>query len=184
MLVKPLVDQGIRIRTTPVVRRSSGDRTAVASGGALEIEAPLDVQGYPGTLALTLGRATRGASRSARCGAATTIAPADAGPAPRRRRLGRTSRICGGTHVLRQRSPVRPDRPDRVARHRARGLRRPITELVSVPVGRQVEDWDVTTLYRVMLLGGIALFAAGRVVVRTTLRPQRRPTDLRQLWRW
>ena len=60
----------------------------------------------------------------------------------------------------------------------------PGTEIVSVNVGRSIEDWDVTTLYRVMLLGGIALFAAGQVVVRTTLRPRRRPTDLRQLWRW
>ncbi|HJR26426.1 MAG TPA: hypothetical protein VJ804_13200, partial [Acidimicrobiales bacterium] len=58
------------------------------------------------------------------------------------------------------------------------------TELVAVPVGRQVEDWDMTGLYRAMLLGGAALFVAGRVVVRTSLRPIRRATDLRQLWRW
>ena len=58
------------------------------------------------------------------------------------------------------------------------------TEVVSVPVGRMVEDLDLTTLYRVLLLGGLALFAAGQVIVRSTLRPTRRPNDLRHLWRW
>jgi hypothetical protein len=45
-------------------------------------------------------------------------------------------------------------------------------------------DLDLTTLYRVLLLGGLALFAAGQLIVRSTIRPSRRPDDLRQLWRW
>ncbi|HJR27067.1 MAG TPA: choice-of-anchor P family protein, partial [Acidimicrobiales bacterium] len=55
-LVQPLVEQGISIRTTPATR-TVGERTATASGGAVEIEVPLDVQGYPGTLVVTFGRA-------------------------------------------------------------------------------------------------------------------------------
>lgn len=177
VLVKPLLDQGIQVRTTPsseVVTES----TAVATGGALEIEVPLDVQGYPGTFSIELGRAVAnlevGPFGSDGGGGSTDPLP-DGDAAVAFPDLGSTPSFDSGL-------PSVPTGP--VASPDPAGPGGAVTELVSIPVGREIEDWDVTTLYRLMLIGGIALFGAGRVVVRTSLRPQRRATDLRQLWRW
>jgi hypothetical protein len=174
-LVKPLLDQGIKIRLTPS-REEVADRTAVATGGALEIEVPLAVAGYPGTFSLTLGRATADLEVGALAPAEDTgaVDPGTGGgvilddlPLPG---LGSSPDFGSGI-------PTTPGGTGTAGR--------PVTtEIVSVPVGRQIEEWDLTTLYRVMLLGGGALLVAGRVVMRTSLRPNRRPTDLRQLWRW
>ena len=169
-LVQPLVEQGISIRTTPA-RRTVGERTATATGGALEIEVPIDVQGYPGTLAITLGRATAdlevgplgGAGTDGEDGGGVSL---DVGPLPG---LGESTGFDLGSPT------VTPG---------ANGGAGTVTEIISVPAGRQIEDWDLTNTYRVLLVGGAALFVAGRVVVRTSLRPIRRATDLRQLWRW
>jgi hypothetical protein len=170
-LVRPLVEQGISIRTTPA-RREVGDRTAVVTGGALEIEVPIDVQGYPGTLVVTLGRTTADLEVGP-LGESSTDADGelggveiDSGPLPG---LGESTGVDLG-------APTVPSRPD--------GAGGTVTEIVSVPVGREALDWDLTNTYRVLILGGAALFVAGRVVVRTSLRPIRRATDLRQLWRW
>ncbi len=167
-LVQPLVEQGISVRTTPA-HTERGDRTAVATGGAVEIEVPVDVQGYPGTLVVSFGRATADLEVGPFGGTADegdlgTVLPVDEGPLPG---LGEIPSFGDGL-------PASPS-----GRSGGTG-----TELVAVPVGRQIEDWDLTDLYRVLLLGGAALFVAGRVVVRTSLRPIRRATDLRQLWRW
>ncbi len=169
-IVQPLLAQGISVRTTPATREV-GERTAEASGGALEIEVPIDVQGYPGTLLVTLGGASAalevgplGATDSDDLGDAGGL-PIDSGPLPG---LGTIPDFNGGV-------PTSPGTGAGVGT---------ITELVSVPVGREIQDWDLTTTYRVLLLGGAALFVAGRVVVRTSLSPIRRATDLRQLWRW
>jgi hypothetical protein len=177
-LVKPLLDQGIKIRTIAATK-AVGDRTATATGGALQIEVPLSVEGYPGVFDLTLGRATAelevgaltdGSATAAAddgSGLGDAILPGDSTPLPG---LGDSSGF--GTDL-----PAGPIASAPAGQ--AAG-----TEIVSVPVRRAVEHWDLTTLYRVLLLGGIALFAAGQVIVRTTLRPTRRPNDLRQLWRW
>jgi hypothetical protein len=170
-LVQPLVEQGISIRTTPATR-TVGERTASASGGALEIEVPIDVQGYPATLLVTLGRAVAELEVGPLGGAGDdggsdgTGIPIDTG----------LPGVGSGTGF--DLAPVLPGSTP------AGGETAAGTELVSVPVGRQVEDWQVEDLYLVMLLGGVALFVAGRVVVRTSLRPIRRASDLRQLWRW
>ena len=172
-LVQPLVERGISVRTTPATR-TVGERTASASGGALEIEVPLDVQGYPGTVVMTLGRAT---------------ADLEVGP------LGSESGgdLAGGDASVPLDSSGFPSVGDGSGLDLGSGSAGPTgtgdrggadTELVAVPVGRQVQDWDVDDLYLVMLLGGVALFVAGRLVVRTSLRPVRRASDLRQLWRW
>ena len=172
-LLKPLVDQGLKIRTTPS-SAVTGARTAVATGGGLEIEAPISVQGYPGVLTVTVGRAlaelevgalSEGTGSSIDDG--TGSLPDDSGSFP-----------LPGLGDSATDLPGLPSSPT-VTPGRVGG-----TEIVSVPVGRVVEDWDVTTLYRVLLLGGIALFAAGQVIVRSTTRPSRRSNDLRQLWRW
>jgi hypothetical protein len=174
-LVQPLLDQGISVRTTPV-DISTTATTATVSGGALEIRIPLAVQGYPGTFALTLGRATAELEVGATPADGSTPG-GDGGAA-----LGGD----GGSFLPGLGSssgadlPGLPDSAPSVTP----GGRAPGTEIISVPVGRTIEDWDVTTLYRVLLLGGIALFAAGQVIVRSTIRPTRRSNDLRQLWRW
>jgi hypothetical protein len=172
-LLKPLADQGLKIRTTPS-SAVSGARTAVATGGGLEIEAPISVQGYPGVLTVTVGRALAElevGALSDDTGASfdddTGSLPDDSGSFP-----------LPGLGDSATDLPGLPSSPA-VTPGGASG-----TELVSVPVRRVVEDWDVTTLYRVLLLGGIALFAAGQVIVRSTTRPSRRSNDLRQLWRW
>ena len=173
-LVQPLVDRGISVRTTPATR-AVGDRTASASGGAVEIEVPVDVQGYPGTLLVTFGKASAdlevgplgGGGDGDLAGGELGGVPIDTGSLPG----------FGGSGDLDLGSPSSGG----TGTGSAAG---PDTELVAVPVGRQVEDWDVDDLYLVMLLGGVALFVAGRVVVRTSLRPIRRASDLRQLWRW
>jgi hypothetical protein len=181
-LVRPLVDQGIRIRTTPSTKEV-GDRTAVARGGSLEIQVPVDVQGYPGALTITLGRALAELEVGALTdtggtpvdGGGTSDGGGDLGGVgsfdPGLPGLGGVTDPGLGLPSSPEAGPAAPG---------AGGG----TEIVSVPVGRIVADWDVATLYRVMLLGGIALFAAGQIVVRSTLRPRRRPNDLRQLWRW
>jgi hypothetical protein len=172
-LVQPLVEQGISVRTTPATR-TVGDRTASVSGGALEIEVPLDVQGYPGTLVVSFGRASADLEVGPLADAGGDLAsddgsslPLDSGSFPG---LGDSSGLDLGSSGAGSSGAGSGDGTG--------------TELVAVPVGRQVEDWDVDDLYLVMLLGGVALFVAGRVVVRTSLRPIRRATDLRQLWRW
>jgi hypothetical protein len=172
-LVRPLLDQGIVVRTTSA-REEVGERTASAIGGALEIEIPLDVQGYPGTFVLSIGRA---------------IADIEVGPlAGDDGGTGSDDGTGTGVDVGSSLLPGLGERPSFGS-----GLPAPggptanggqVTEIIAVPVGRQIEDWDVRTLYRVIFLGGAALFLAGQVVVRTSVRPHRRPTDLRQLWRW
>jgi hypothetical protein len=170
-LVAPLVAQGIRIRTTPSSRQV-GDRTATASGGALSIQVPLDVQGYPGVLDVTFGRALAELEVSALSdGDSGDGGSLDGG-------FGSDDPFLPGLGTaLDSDLPGLPSSPDATPG----GVG---TEVVSVPVGRVVEDFDLTTLYRVMLLGGLALFAAGQIIVRSTLRPTRRPNDLRHLWRW
>ena len=171
-LLKPLVDQGLKVRTTPSSKVVS-DRSAVARGGGLQIDMPLDVQGYPGTFTITLGRALAELEVSALSdgaesvfGDGTETPTDDAGSFPLPG-LGESTSDLG------------PGLPSRTPGGQAVG-----TETISVPVGRLVADWDLTTLYRVLLLGGITLFAAGQIVVRSTVRPARRANDLRQLWRW
>jgi hypothetical protein len=170
-LVAPLLAQGISIKTTSA-GQEVGDRTAVGRAGALQITVPLDVSGYPGVLAITFGRTLAELEVSAlSAGDAGSFdnGPIDVGgPLPG---LG-TSTADFGLGL-----PSSPTGSSEAGRGTA-------TEVVSVPVGRVLEDWDLTTLYRVLLLGGIALFAAGQVIVRSTVRPARRPNDLRQLWRW
>ena len=141
------------------------------SGRRSQIEVPVAVQGYPGVLDVTFGRALAELEVSALSDRATLVRsttrhPSTLGlvPAPGPRRQ----------HSRLRARPARPRPPVSTP-----GGRRHGTELVSVPVGRIVEDWDLTTLYRVLLLGGIALFAAGQVIVRSTLRPDpatQRPT--------
>ena len=176
VLVQPLLEQGVQVRTIPS-SESVTETTAMASGGGLEIEVPIAVQGYPGTFSLTLGRARAdievGALSSGDGGTVPVDPTPDDGGVVTLPDLGSPS--FGGDL---------PSVPTGSSRARPSGPSGPDTELVSVPVGRLIEDWDVTTLYRLMLLGGIALFGAGRVVMRSSLRPQRRATDLRQLWRW
>jgi hypothetical protein len=181
VLVQPLLDQGVRVRVTPSSEVVT-DTTAVATGGALEIEVPIDVQGFAGTFSLTLGRATAaievGPLGSGDGGGTAGGEPLpDDGDAIALPDLGSTPSF--GSDL-----PLVPTSPTGSAVTDTSGSSGPTTELVSIPLGRQVEDWNVTTLYRLMLLGGIALFGAGRVVMRASLRPQRRATDLRQLWRW
>jgi hypothetical protein len=176
-LVKPITDQGIKIHTTPSTK-VVGPRTAVAKGGGLEIEVPLSVQGYPGILTVTLGRALAELEVSALSTGTTddggttvdtgTISD-DTGSFPLPG-LGDSSTDFGSG--LPSTPAVTP------------GGSRAGTERITVAVGRTVQDWDLTTLYRVLLLGGIALFVAGQVIVRSTVRPTRRANDLRQLWRW
>ncbi|MDQ2649371.1 MAG: hypothetical protein M3Z03_07445 [Actinomycetota bacterium] len=172
-LVAPLLAQGIQVRTTPAIREV-GDRTAVARSGALMITVPISVQGYPGLLDVAIGRTLAELEVGALAGGDDTASfddgggVVDVGPLPG---LGTTVGeldfgLPGGSG----------------SGAGSGGGRR--TELVSVPAGRVIADWDLTNLYRVLLLGGIGLFAAGQVVVRSTLRPTRRPNDLRQLWRW
>lgn len=174
-LVAPLVAQGIRIRTTPS-SSVEGERTATASGGGLSIEVPLAVQGYPGVLEVTFGRALAELEVGALSdgsdgfddGTAIDVGAGDDG-----------SFLPGFGSSLDSDLPGLPSSPIGNAGGQALG-----TEVVSVRVGRVIEDFDLTTLYRVMLLGGLALFAAGQIIVRSTLRPTRRPNDLRHLWRW
>jgi hypothetical protein len=170
-LVAPLLQQGIQIRTTPSSTSRTGT-TATATGGGLSIRVPLDVQGYPGVLDVTLGRTLAelevgGRAPSDDLGGSDVVLPDDSSPLPG---LGEPAGFDLGDGL--SSAPV------------ASPTGRTGTELVAVPVGRTIEDFDLTTLYRVMLLGGLALFAAGQVIVRSTVRPSRRPNDLRQLWRW
>lgn len=172
-LVAPLLAQGIQIRTTPATSEV-GDRSAVARSAALVISVPISVQGYPGILDVALGQALAELEVGALAGVDATGdgdgdgAPVDLGPLPG---LGTST---GGFDL-----GLPPVGPAGAGPGRGRA-----TELVSVPAGRLVGDWDLTNLYRVLLLGGIGLFGAGQVVVRSTLRPTRRPNDLRTLWRW
>jgi hypothetical protein len=172
-LLAPLLEQGIQVRTTPVVQEAEG-RTATAVGGALEIEVPLDVQGYPGTLPVTLGRASAflevgplGAAGGDGVVDGGGSSVSTGGPLPG---LGEVPSFGAGL----------PSSGSTVTK----GGPTSGTEIISVPVGRQVEDWDLTTLYRVLLAGGLAMFVASRLVVRAALRPVRRAADLRTLWRW
>jgi hypothetical protein len=179
-LLAPLQQQGITIRTTPATHTVNG-RTATASAGTLEISAKLKVQGYPGTFQLTIGRSlaelTVGAlSEEAAGGSGDTSDLGDtSGGLP-----GDTGSFLPGLGD--QGSSLLPDLGGAPSLNP--GGTAPGTDVVSVPLGRAVQKWDLTNLYRMLLLGGILLFAAGQVVVRTTLRPRRRPNDLRQLWRW
>jgi hypothetical protein len=180
VLAQPLVDQGIQVRVTPS-SEVVDETTAIARGGALEIEVPLDVQGYAGTFTLALGRATA----DLEVGPLSSIEDGGIGdPEPLPDDGFVALPDVAGTPSFGSDLPSVPVGPTGSSGAGTSGPGGTVTELVSVPVGRQIEDWDVTTLYRLMLLGGIALFGAGRVVVRTSLRPQRRATDLRQLWRW
>lgn len=178
-LLEPLLRQGIRLRTTPAVEEV-GDRSAEATGGALELVVPLDVQGYPGTLAVTLGRAT----------AALEVGPlgGDGGDGGDEGSAGGGGSDLGGGSSLDGPLPGLGEGPAFQGLPSSPGgaPRGPggATELVSVPVGRQVEDWDVTGAYRALLAGGVALVVASRLVVRASLRPARRAADLRTLWRW
>ena len=172
-LVAPLLSQGIKIRTTPSTTEV-GDRTAVATGGGLSIQVPLAVQGYPGVLDITFGRALAELEVSALSDSS------DLGGGSLDGGTGDDGSFLPGLGTsLDPDLPGLPSSPGATPGGNGLG-----TEVVSVPVGRTVEDFDLTTLYRVMLLGGLALFAAGQVVVRSTLRPTRRPNDLRHLWRW
>lgn len=175
-LVAPLLSLGIQVRTTPS-SVEVGDRTATASGGGLSIRVPIDVQGYPGVLDVTFGRALAELEVSERSDGGASPGDGDGvglddgapfpGPGSSFGDLGG----LGGSGLP----------SDRSASPGGRGLG---TEVVSVPAVRTLEDLDLTTLYQVMLLGGLALFAAGQIVVRSTVRPSRRPNDLRHLWRW
>ena len=180
-LVKPLTDQGIKVRTTPssIV---TGARTAVARSGSLQIEVPLPVQGYPGILTISLGRALTELEVSALSDSGASFddgATVDTGtvlddsgsfPLPG---LGDSSTDFGSG------LPASPSAPSATPGGSPAGV-----ETVTIALGRTVQDWDLTTLYRVLLLGGLALFVAGQVIVRSTVRPARRANDLRQLWRW
>jgi hypothetical protein len=180
-LLGPLLDQGIQVRVIPASEVVT-DTMAVATGAALEIQAPLDVQGYPGTFSLTLGRATAALEvgpfgTGGDGGTSGEVPPPDDGGGEvALPDLGSSPSFGSDLPVVPVESGGAPAAPS--------GRSGPTTEIVSVALGRQVADWDVADLYRLMLLGGLALFVAGRVVVRTSLRPQRRATDLRQLWRW
>jgi hypothetical protein len=170
-VVAPLLQLGIDIRTTPSSTTRTGT-TATASGGGLSIRVPLDVQGYPGILDVTLGRA---------------LAELEVGGRPPADDLGDAGGTVPdvGSPLPGLGEPAGFDLGDGLSAAPVAGpTGRGGTEVVAVPVGRQIEDFDLTTLYRVMLLGGLLLFAAGQVVVRSTTRPSRRPNDLRQLWRW
>lgn len=174
VLAQPLTQQGIRVRTTPSSTVAT-DRTAVARGGGLEIEVPLAVQGYPGVLTLTLGRALAELEvgpLSSDDGASfdpDVDVPVDTGGT-----VTPGITVTPGTGGFVPRTPVATPSGSSAA-----GF-----EIVSVPVNRTVADWDVLALYRMMLLGGILLFVAGRFVVRSAGRPARRSDDLRDLWRW
>jgi hypothetical protein len=170
-LLAPLIEQGITIKTTPA-SKEVGDRTATSRAGALQVTVPLDVSGYPGVLQVTFGRTLAELEVSA----LSTGEPGSFDNGPSDSGVGRTGRGTS-TWVLGRGAAPSPPGPTAAGRGAT-------TEVVSVPVGRVIEDWDLTNLYRVLLLGGIALFAAGQVIVRSTLRPVRRPNDLRPLWRW
>lgn len=172
-LLGPLRDEGIDIRTTPA-SEAVGDRTAVARGGALEIEVPLDVQGYAGRLTVSFGRALAELEVSALADGADAVA--DDGTTVLGDSFVPLPGLGSSTSDFGLAGPT--------ARSATGGARPTGTEVVSVPVGRVVEDWNLTTLYRVLLLSGIALFLAGQVIVRSTTRPSRRANDLRPLWRW
>jgi hypothetical protein len=174
-LVAPLVAQGIKIRTTPS-DTTVGERTATATGGALTIEVPLSVEGYPGIFDLTIGRTLAELEVSGPADDGTGAA--GGGAVDLGADAGSSVDLPGLGGSLDGDLPGLPSSPV-VTPGTGRG-----TEVVSVPVRRAVQDWDLTNLYRVLLLGGLALFVAGQVVVRLTLRPTRRPNDLRQLWRW
>ena len=173
-LVAPLVEQGITVRTTPS-RRTVGDRTAVAEAGALLISVPLDVQGYPGILDITFGRTLAELEVGALTAGGAGSFELGSGPTG----VGSTPLPGLGTSTSDLDFGLTPTGGS--AAPSAGGT---VTEVVSVPVGRIVEDWDLTAAYRVLLLGGIALFVGGRMVMRSTTRPTRRPNDLRPLWRW
>ena len=177
-LVQPLLAEGISIRTTPS-SKDVGDRTAVARGGGLQISVDLDVQGYPGVLTMTLGRALAELEVGALSeGGGLGVGGTD--PLP-------SGGLDGSGSFLPPSADGVPGIPSGLpvdASLTPAGGSAGVIEVVSVPVGRLVEDWDVTTLYRVLLLGALALFAAGRLIVRSAVRPARRPNDLRQLWRW
>jgi hypothetical protein len=170
-LLAPLIEQGITIKTTPA-SKEVGDRTATSRAGALQVTVPLDVSGYPGVLQVTFGRTLAELEVSA----LSTGEPGsfDNGPSDSGVALPGLGTSTSDFGLGAPTSPAGPTAAGRGA----------TTEVVSVPVGRVIEDWDLTNLYRVLLLGGIALFAAGQVIVRSTLRPVRRPNDLRPLWRW
>jgi hypothetical protein len=178
VLAKPLADQGIRVRTTPS-STAAKDRTAVASGGVLEIEVPLAVQGYPGVLTLTVGRALAELEVGALSTGVETPIDAGGGVGGGLPSEGATvSPILTGSPVGEAVTPRTPVAVPSGATA-AEGF-----EVVAVPVARSVADWDVLALYRALLLGGLCLFAAGRVVIRSTGRTKRRPDDVRELWRW
>jgi hypothetical protein len=172
-LVAPILAEGIQVRTTPATEEV-GDRSATGRAGALQITIPLDVSGYPGTFTITFGRTlaelevsalSTGEPGSFDNGSLDSAVDLPGlGSSTSDFGLGSSSSGTGSGGASTGRGAT--------------------TELVSVPVGRVVQDWDLTNLYRVLLLGGIALFAAGQVIVRSTQRPVRRPNDLRQLWRW
>jgi hypothetical protein len=174
-LVAPLVGQGIKIHTTPATTTET-DTTATASGGGLTIEVPLKVEGYPGILDVTLGRALaelevggRSSDEAVSSPSGTdTSVPDLSGPS-----LPGLGDVGTGDLGLGLTTPARPSTRTGAG-----------PEVVSVPATRAAVDLDLTTLYRVLLLGGLALFAAGQLIVRSTIRPSRRPDDLRQLWRW
>ena len=177
-LVAPLVAQGIRIRTTPS-STEVGDRTAVASGGGLSIQVPLDVQGYPGVVDFTFGRALAELEVSSRSDSDSdgTFGGGSAFD-------GGLDGVGGGSFTPDLGSSFDSDLAGSPAGPvTGPGGRRLGTEVVSVPVGQRL-DFDLTVLYRTVLLGGLALFVAGQVIVRSALRPARRPNDLRHLWRW
>ncbi len=179
-LLAPLQAQGITIKTTPASHTVNG-RTATATAGTLQITAKLSVEGYPGTFTLTIGQSlaemTVGAlsDSSATAAGGTSDLGGSAGLVTGDTSSGLPGLGDNSSSLLPSLATPAPP---------TAGGRAPGTEIVSVPANRAVQRWSVTNLYRMMLLGGLLLFAAGQVVVRTTLRPRRRPNDLRQLWRW
>jgi hypothetical protein len=181
LLVAPLVEQGIRIHTTPAEQTVS-ETTAVARGGTLAIEVDLEVSGYPGTLVVTLGRAVSELSASGLREATptriptggtggTSTSPATSAPG------GGTTPARGGSSV-----PATTDVSSRTENPSELAVGRD-GEIIVLPPSRVIADWDVEDIYRAMVAGGAFLLAA-LVLVRRAARNGASNPDLRHLWRW
>ena len=183
-LLAPLLSRGIEVRTTPA-GRSTDDTTAEAFGGSLSISLPLNVAGYPGSLELTIGRVSSavevGGLRGLDDGSSD-----DGGSSGSS--TGGTGTGSGG--VIRPSGSVtsptasRPSSAGAVATDNGDGTTDAVGGFVSLPVTRQIADWQVATLYRWLFAASGVLLLAGAVATRASRRGGRRRTELRPLWRW